>query len=184
MKKLLCLALMILALASVLVGCNSNVTTAGRPQTSARTQMPSSNSRSNVSTSRDGTVNGKRTESLPEKGMDAEQLPDQRLIRLFFNFDQEHGEIARNPIAPQGMKGSRGKMGLMGPMIKGKGAEQLFAQGGAAAVHFQKAKAHFFPVRRLGKGGMEGSGGKGKGRKKSHSLGEVTIRANDNLTDG
>lgn len=71
MKKILCLALIILTLVCVFTGCNSTVTTANRPGTSARDAIPNMNDRSNVSTSRDGTVNGKRSESLPEKGMEA-----------------------------------------------------------------------------------------------------------------
>ena len=71
MKKILCLALIVLTLACVFTGCNSTVTTANRPGTSARDAMPDMNGRSNVSTSRDGTVNGRRSESLPEMGMDA-----------------------------------------------------------------------------------------------------------------
>ena len=70
MKKILCIALIVLSLACLFTGCNSTVTTARTPGTSARDSMPFTDERSNVSTSKDGTVNGRKSGSLPQMAED------------------------------------------------------------------------------------------------------------------
>ena len=76
MKKILCVVLIVLTMVAVFTGC------AGRAYTTGRYRNGSTgigkNDQSNVSTSRDGTVNGKNKDGMPKMGMDVEIGPGVR----------------------------------------------------------------------------------------------------------
>lgn len=81
MKKILCISLIVLCMLCVFTGCSGTAyTTNGNGRT--RDYENYANSRqsghSNVSTSKDGTVNGRNNNSMPRMGMDVEIGPGVR----------------------------------------------------------------------------------------------------------
>ena len=78
MKKMICLALAILLLCFVFTGCGAATTTRSyddnmeNRSNTFRDQTNRAEDRGNVSTSRDGTVNGQNRSGSPDMGMDLE----------------------------------------------------------------------------------------------------------------
>lgn len=71
MKKMICLALIVLAIVCVFTGCSTTAYTGygnGRGRTGGNGNMDNGN----VSTSRDGTVNGQNRSGMPNMGIDME----------------------------------------------------------------------------------------------------------------
>lgn len=80
MKKLLCLTLIVLTMLCVFTGCNgtANTMNGNGNRTYGNYADNGQNDQGNVSTSRDGTVNGRNNNSMPRMGMDVEIGPGVR----------------------------------------------------------------------------------------------------------
>lgn len=80
MKKMLFIALIVLAALFVFTGCSGTAytTNGSRNGMSDNGMVNGNNDRSNVSTSRDGTVNGRNTTGMPRMGIDVQMGPGAR----------------------------------------------------------------------------------------------------------
>lgn len=81
MKKILCLTLIVLTMLCIFTGCSGTAYTTngnGRNRTYGNYAENGRNDQGNVSTSRDGTVNGRNNSNMPRMGMDVEIGPGVR----------------------------------------------------------------------------------------------------------